>query len=180
MSSVTKAGRKICCNGGGKFSTISRKKIAVFPSWNILPPTLCRVMVTRLEHLSKHSSYYNNILSIGSTGVDNGRGGGFEKFNMDHSVKMNGRTYHYFGTNLSTNGLSYFGYDGLDRVNEHVKSLNSAGSSAFEERVKLDIITGFVLFLHSNQSVCCWLIVYYYIYIYRDLQRLSSEQRVSR
>jgi len=81
-------------------------------------------------------------LSIGSTGVDNGRGGGFEKFNMDHSVKMYGRTYHYFGTNLSTNGLAYFCCDGLDRVMEHANGLNVNGSKAFEERVNMDLVSG--------------------------------------
>lgn len=142
LKSIKKANRKICCQGG-KFATYSRNKIDQFPSWKLLPPALLRIATTRLEHLSKQSTYYNNILSIGSTGVDNGRGGGFEKFNMDHSVKLNGRTYHYFGTNKSTNGLAYFAYDGLDRVTEHVvQSLNLNGNAAFEERVKIDLLTG--------------------------------------
>jgi hypothetical protein len=48
--------------------------------------------------MSSKSSYYNSIFALGATGVDNGKGGGWEKIHGDHAVKLNGRTYHHLNT----------------------------------------------------------------------------------
>ena len=73
------------------------------------------VMVDNVKHFGRLSSTYNNILAISAVGVENERGGGWERMLGDHSVTMNGRTYTYLpqaktGTQMS-GGISYFTFD---------------------------------------------------------------------
>lgn len=87
------------------------------------------------------SSYYNNILSMGVTGVDNGKGGGWESIRGDHAVKLNGRTYHFLPKTGGTGGLQYFTWDAaaamscyrdeINRRTEHVVKRNL--TNLFEE-----------------------------------------------
>jgi hypothetical protein len=73
------------------------------------------IMVTNVKHFGRLSSTYNNILAISAVGVENERGGGWERLLGDHAVTLNGRTYTYLpraktGTNMS-GGISYFTFD---------------------------------------------------------------------
>ena len=66
-----------------------------FPTLQNLPPILREVVTTKTKFFTTPSAYYNNLYSVGITGVDNGRPGhGYEVMNMDACVKLNGRTYH--------------------------------------------------------------------------------------
>jgi len=42
----------------------------------------------KIAHLSANSARYNGILSISATGVDNGKGGGWEKIKGPHGGKV--------------------------------------------------------------------------------------------
>jgi hypothetical protein len=86
-------------------------------------------------HMSKYSQTYNNLLSFGAIGVDNKRGGGFEKgFKGPHAATLNGRTYHKTHDQSSSNpssGLGYIFFDNLQKLNEN--------SEKFED-MKQDIL----------------------------------------
>jgi hypothetical protein len=73
--------------------------------------------------MSKYAQTYNNLLSFGSVGVDNKRGGGFEKgFKGPHAATINGRTYHKTHDQSSSNpssGLGYIFFDNLQKLNEN-------------------------------------------------------------
>jgi hypothetical protein len=55
--------------------------------------------------MTAKATYYNNILSLAATAVDNGRGGGWEKIIGDHAVKLNGRTYHFIPSTGGAGGI---------------------------------------------------------------------------
>jgi hypothetical protein len=93
LKSVTKSARKRCCNNGAYLMSDSN-----FPKMEMLPESLKWLCLERGEHFGKLSAKYNNILSIASTGVENDKGGGYEKIVGDSAVKMNGRSYHFLNT----------------------------------------------------------------------------------
>ena len=68
LKSVEKKARKRCCNNGEYLQHDS-----VFPKLDMLPETLKWMCLERGEHFGKNSAKYNNILSIGSTGIENNR-----------------------------------------------------------------------------------------------------------
>ena len=79
----------------------------------------------RGEHFGKLSAKYNNILSIGSTVVENAKGGGFEQIVGDHALKMNGRSYHFLSnSSRKMSGINYFTFDGLEDAHRHAGVLN--------------------------------------------------------
>jgi len=45
---------------------------------------LAHSVENNIAHFSRNSARYNGIFSISATGVDNGRGGGWEKLSGDH------------------------------------------------------------------------------------------------
>jgi hypothetical protein len=70
---------KKCC-GSFKAHALQRED---FPAGlRDLPPLLPSIKKAIKDepiHMSKYAQMYNNLLSFGSVGVDNKRGGGFEK-----------------------------------------------------------------------------------------------------
>ena len=83
-------GLSVCCHDGEYL-----KENSPYPKLYPLPEGLNRLCFERGEHFGNSSAKYNNILSIGSTGVENSKGGGYEQVVGDHAVKMNGRSYHF-------------------------------------------------------------------------------------
>jgi len=81
--------RNMCCKGGTWIGPESN-----YPILQPLPDFIRNIALTRIEHMSRRSAFYNGIFSICITGVDNGRSGvGFEQRNMLSAVVLNGRTY---------------------------------------------------------------------------------------
>ena len=95
LKSVKKKARRRCCNNGEYL-----QPDCVFPKLEMLPETLKWLCLERGEHFGKTSAKYNNILSIGSTGVENNKGGGYETIMGDAAVKMNGRSYHFLSNSM--------------------------------------------------------------------------------
>jgi hypothetical protein len=84
-------------------------KAKFYPRLQPYPKFLWDVASKYTEHMTKSSAYYNNIFSIASTGIDNGRDGvGFEQIRGDSAVKLNGRTYHYLADSTLSGGIAYF------------------------------------------------------------------------
>ena len=102
------------------------EKGSAFPKLSTLPENLYHYCFNDLNDFSKKSSYYNNILSFASIGVENGKGGGFEKIRGDHSVKLNGRTYHYFANSKNIrNGINYFTFDAYFEMEKFAVEYNN-------------------------------------------------------
>jgi len=113
--------RKRCCLNG-----FALDKGSVYPKLCTLPEHLYHYCFNDLNDFSKKSSYYNNILCFSSIGVENGKGGGFEKIKGDHSVKLNGRTYHYFANSKNIrNGINYFTFDAFFEMEKFAIEYNN-------------------------------------------------------
>jgi hypothetical protein len=89
--------RKACCKEG-LWKTYENQDADTndygFPAMKLTPPVLKGILTEKSNFFTTQSAYYNNLFSIGITGVDNGRQVGYEVMNMDACVKLNGRTYH--------------------------------------------------------------------------------------
>jgi hypothetical protein len=137
LKSVTKSARKRCCNNGAYLMSDSN-----FPKMEMLPESLKWLCLERGEHFGKLSAKYNNILSIASTGVENDKGGGYEKIVGDSAVKMNGRSYHFLNTSArKLSGINYYTFDGLEDAKSHVELLNN---STRDDRYKKKLEIGFL------------------------------------
>jgi hypothetical protein len=110
--------RKKCCMNG---IALHANK---FPNHGILPDELSFLAFERIEHMSPKSSFYNGVLALGATAVDNGTGGGWEKIIGDHAVKLHGRTYHFLPRTGGCGGLEYFTYNAQDSLLNHITALN--------------------------------------------------------
>jgi hypothetical protein len=132
-SQRNKKGPSPCCHDGEYL-----KETSAYPKLDPLPEGLKRLCLERGEHFGNASARYNNILSIGSTGVENSKGGGYEKVIGDHAVKMNGRSYHFLSKKAS-GGLNYFTFDGLARAEDHATLLNSSLTPAQREKVGMEL-----------------------------------------
>ncbi len=63
---------------------------------------------------------------IAATAVDNGKGGGYEKFNgMNAAVKIQGRTYHFLANATQGHGLNYFTFENEAGVLQHASEIQS-------------------------------------------------------
>ena len=135
LKSVKKKARRRCCNNGEYL-----QPDCVFPKLEMLPETLKWLCLERGEHFGKTSAKYNNILSIGSTGVENNKGGGYETIMGDAAVKMNGRSYHFLSNSGKRfSGINYFTFDGLEDAQVHLDQLNNFLSSRDQvEKKKLE------------------------------------------
>jgi hypothetical protein len=71
---------------------------------------------------SRFSNLYNNKLALAAVGVDNGRGGGWDKINGPHAVRITGRTYHKLFNSGRASGLKFFMYNAEDVMLESVTS----------------------------------------------------------
>ena len=135
-----KKARNRCCHHGAYLQEDSE-----YPKLNVLPEALKWLCLMRGEHFGKLSAKYNKILSIGSTGVENHRGGGYEQIGGDHAVKMNGRTYHYLSnSSRKMSGINYFTFDGLEEAQQHAEMLNdrvSGEKQAETKRLENGILT---------------------------------------
>jgi hypothetical protein len=110
--------RKQCCMEGMALQGNN------FPNFGDLPTTLAFYTYERLEHMSAKSSFYNGVLALGATAIDNGTGGGWEKIVGDHSVKLHGRTYHFLPQTGGCGGLEYFTFNAQEMLMRHADSLN--------------------------------------------------------
>jgi hypothetical protein len=126
-------GPSVCCNDGEYL-----KESSAYPKLQPLPEGLKKLCLTRGEHFGGLSAKYNNILCIGSTGVENAAGGGYEQVVGDHAVKMNGRSYHFLSKKAS-GGLSYFTFDGLAKAQEHATQLNLPLSEAQRAKAGMEL-----------------------------------------
>ena len=118
--------RQKCCNFG-KFLLEN----SAYPKLKPLPNEIRKIAVNKINHFSKNCTYYNMILSIASIGVDNGKGGGFERINGESCVKLNGRTYVYLqSSNKKGSGINYFTFDALLDMQNSIDNLNSSMNSA--------------------------------------------------
>ena len=73
---------------------------------------------------AEKSSVYNNILALGAVGVENDKGGGWEKINGPHAVSLYGRTYHKFNNTSGRGGFQYFIYCASESVANHATQYN--------------------------------------------------------
>ena len=141
LKSVSKSSRKKCCNNGAYLMANSD-----FPKLEMLPEALKYLCLERGEHFGKQSAKYNNILSIGSTGVENQKGGGYEHIVGDSAVKMNGRSYHFLTTSArKLSGINYYTFDALEDAKSHVDHLNSSLSKlTIDQQNKKKLEIGFM------------------------------------
>jgi len=99
-----------------------------YPNLQPLDDVILEAIRSNHCNFSRNSSYYNNILAFGATGVENNTGGGMCKVKGDHSAKINGRMYHHMRKAESADpsgGISYFTFDLPSEVQNHGASLNS-------------------------------------------------------
>jgi hypothetical protein len=94
-----------------------------FPSIGEMPTALAFLTYERLEHMSKKSSFYNGVLALGATAIDNGTGGGWERIVGDHAVKLHGRTYHFLPATGGCGGLEHFTFNAHETRTHHIESL---------------------------------------------------------
>jgi hypothetical protein len=124
--------RNICCLKGRAHDS------TYFPPLWPLPPYIRFLATDRLEHMGGRSSYYNAVLALGATAVDNGKGGGWEKIRGNHAVKLNGRTYHFIpktGAHCQ-GGIQYFTYDAASQMEAYTESLNTPNGQHGERTVR--------------------------------------------
>ncbi len=62
---------------------------------SIIYHQLYNLGVNNLAHMSNKFLFYNNDLALGAAAIDNSKGGGYETIRGDHSLKVNGSTYHF-------------------------------------------------------------------------------------
>ena len=93
-------------------------------------------IVDNVAHYSASSLLYNRMLSIADTYIDNGRGGTAETFGGPASYTVNGSVVYYLRRDamFSSNGVSYFTYDGEPRLGEHAATVNAAQSTQSRKR----------------------------------------------
>jgi hypothetical protein len=88
-------------------------------------------------HMSKHAQTYNNFLSCGAVGIDNKRGGGWERnFRGPHAATINGRTYHKTHDQSSSNpssGIGYIFFDNLQKLNENSEKFDELKQSVLQD-----------------------------------------------
>ena len=93
-----------------------------------------------IAHFSRNSARYNGILSISATGIDNGKGGGWERIRGPHAVKLCGRTYHYLPKTNSSGGIQHFILDKYTEALMHGKSLQTKTSEKLDTEIKDTIL----------------------------------------
>lgn len=127
LSGASQAELKNCCMTGSTSYASTQ-----YPHLRPLPSKLSSY-IQDTANFSRISSTYNNILAMGATGVENDRGGGFERDMFGpHAVKLNGRMYHFLPSITSSTtdpscGLSYFTFDAQAAMIRHVQTLHGSG-----------------------------------------------------
>ena len=141
---------------------------SVWPKLQPLPTEICQVIFgdttlfisdeagnrlvahspqNNIEHFSRNSARYNGVLSISATGIDNGKGGGWERIQGPHAVKLCGRTYHYLPRSNSTGGIHHFILDKYTEALMHAQSLES-DNNRVDTTIKDSILRAFWDTLH--------------------------------
>jgi hypothetical protein len=111
------------------------------------------------------------LYTPGATGVDNGKGGGYENFNgMPHAVKIQGRTYRFLPRvgNLNegfSGGLSYLLFDSRARLAAHAYRIHSLSvlSNAF---LIPPLSTTTHPTIHMYVYICMYTYVCIHMYVY--------------
>jgi len=107
-----------------------------------------------IAHFSRNSARYNGILSISATGIDNGKGGGWERIRGPHAVKLCGRTYHFLPKSNSAGGIQHFILDKYTEALMHGNSLQTKTSQKEDTDIKDAVLRAFWDTLHqSNRFV---------------------------
>ena len=122
-----------CCDGGNAL-ILGDKDLFCF---NRLTKEMQNLLIENVSHLSRASSFYNNLLAMCSTGVDNGKEGGFEKRIGAHAVTICGRIYHHFPKVQTSNPSGGLGYFMFDHVSDqfflnHVDRMNKVSNENSE------------------------------------------------
>jgi hypothetical protein len=112
------------------------------------------------------------VYTPGATGVDNGKGGGYENFNgMPHAVKIQGRTYRFLPRvgNLNegfSGGLSYLLFDSRARLADHASSRNPAGQDPSYDKVRAGYIHMYPARMYTYVYICMSTYVCIHMYVY--------------
>ena len=131
--------KKLCCQDG----TLTFER-----GYPLAMKSLSENMSNLMQHsedFSRASNQYNNILSLGSVGVDNGRQGGYDHIRGPHSVRLSGRTYHMMHNTNKNTGLQYFLHDGQD-----IKLSNDKR----HKNVEQDLLEAIVADLLETNKMC--------------------------
>jgi hypothetical protein len=118
------------------------------------------MMLDNPEHFSNSSAFYNRMLSIGSTFIDNKRGGRAETIYGNHAVTINGEVKYYIPKNIEGNrgGIHYFTFDGLDQLIAHAEDINDRQSEASKRlhgaKVKVEFLYALFEFVKEHHSLC--------------------------
>jgi hypothetical protein len=156
LDGETSAFMKKCC---GSFKAHGMQSVPY--GLSDLPPLLPSIKKAINDnpiHMSKYAQTYNNLLSFGAVGVDNKRGGGFEKgFKGPHAATINGHTYHKTHSQSSSNpssGLGYIFFDNLQKLSENGEKLDNVKQdilqSIYEDMKSKNAIAQEVLNLGTN------------------------------
>ena len=111
-------------------------------------------------HMTLSATTYNNLLAFGATGVDNLRGGGWEKgFRGPAAVTMSGRTYHttvdQSSSNLSS-GVGYMFFDCPDMLGSVALDRNlQAGATVVREQLLEELYADLLKYNEVAQEVEC-------------------------
>jgi hypothetical protein len=153
LQSATNEKMKCCIEGSVNYA------VTKYPLLYPLPSNI-RFIFENTKKFSKISSTYNNILAMGATGVDNGKGGGFEN-NMhgDHAVKLNGSTYHfippaYSSTTEPSGGLSYFIFDAQAAMLSHANLRNNGNNGIGTDRIDESVLMQLYDDLRTKNYLC--------------------------
>jgi hypothetical protein len=130
-----------CCDGGNALNleqaALNTGKGMDLIYLKPLTKEMEKLFKDNVAHLSRASSFYNNLLAMCSTGVDNGKQGGFEKRIGAHAVTICGRIYHHFPKVQTTNPSGGLGYFMFDHVSDqfflnHVNRMNKSSNENIE------------------------------------------------
>ena len=124
MLSTSSSTKRYCCQNGVllKNEDFSELRMdALYSTILEVAEDVCLKPSLGLD-FSRFSNLYNNKLALAAVGVDNGRGGGWDKINGPHAVRITGRTYHKLFNSGRASGLKFFMYNAEDVMLESVTS----------------------------------------------------------
>ena len=116
---------KLCGNCGATYLNGSSKAFRIKCCKDSLFGGVCPPLEPLIDEIGelvldsaefcRNAHSYNNRLSFGATGVDNDKGGGYEKRGPVSSVTAMGRLYHFIGDQSSINASSGLGAISFDQ-----------------------------------------------------------------
>jgi len=148
LKNNSKGTRSLCCMSGKIFS---HEMQGIFPHLQRMPVFMQKLTEPDVACVfGLASNVYNNMLALGAVGVDNGKGGGWDKIHGPHAMRLSGRTYHYLPTTQSTGGLQYFTFNNEDALLAHGNSRNSERHKTIDKELLKGL---FHTLQHSNVLV---------------------------